>query len=159
MIILPQLESSTHEVMPPHSQGMYYGSELQIMCCIPLFMLLQFSWLLTYHIMTIVHKNTPKSFSTSICAYNKIMFWNYYIHNLIIVSKNLFQYFKAFLMFLHPFNLTPFFFKELIGCENLEIHQWPIHYGFNLQRIHAYSFPWDNVTQVMDLFKIKITFS
>lgn len=69
----PQFKFPPHEVMPPHSQCMKYGSKFPIMCGIINLVFCQFSQLII-NFISILSKYSTKSF-TWICTYHKIFIW------------------------------------------------------------------------------------
>ena len=146
-MVCPKFKYSTHQVMPPHLESMYYGCKLYIMSGIVLLMLLQLSWLATYHVV-VLHKDSSKPLSVCIGTHHKIFLW---ICNLQYrcTGEDILQLLEAFFTLQSPFELYPLLLQRIDGMCNLgkspliscKSHKrsyichisWsrPIHNGFN----------------------------
>ena len=145
--------------MPPHIERMYYRCTFYIMSGIVILLLLQLSWLITYH-MVVLYKDSSKPFFACIGTYHKIFLWicnfQYWC-----TSENILQPLEAFFTLRSPFELHPLLLQRSDGMCNLResfnespvvscklnkisyiCHiSWsrPIHNGFNLLMVYKYS--------------------
>ena len=144
---------------------------------IVLLMLLQLSWLITYHVV-ILHKDSSKPLSTCIGIDHKIFLW---ICNLQCwcTSEKTLQPLEAFFTPWCPFKVYPLLLQRsdgmcnfgkslnesrVVSCKSHKISyihhiSWirPTHNGFNLLRVYWYTLFWNNVTQILNSISIEVT--
>ena len=141
--------------------------------------ILQLSWLIAYHVV-VLHKNSSKSLTSCISTHHKIFFR---ICNLQYwcTCENILQLLEAFFTPRCPFKFYSLLFQRSDWVWNLGKYFngppiitnktqknshicyilciWLVHNGFNIFWINWYSFLGSNVTQIMNLIFVKVTFS
>ena len=142
-----------------------------------LLMLLQLSWIITYHVV-VLHKNSSKPLSACISTHHKIFFWVCNFQDWCS-CENILQPLEAIFTLRCPFKLytlplqgsdgmrnfgESFNKSPVISCTShkrsyiCHIPQSrPIHNGLNLLRVYWYTLLWDNVTQILNSISIEVT--
>jgi hypothetical protein len=99
-VICHNYKFPSQEVMPPHFQGMHYGSPFYIMGHIVDFMFIQFSKFIADH-TSFLHKDSSEPFLRGICAHKEVSFWvNDFQH--VCMGQYMFQGLKSLFTFVCP---------------------------------------------------------